>query len=57
MLSNTTNYLIDTKPCVIVGVQGTRSIRQTEVGLVHTMLDRTKDRHDAAPERLIAHSA
>ncbi|MBB4175572.1 hypothetical protein GGR93_003365 [Sulfitobacter noctilucicola] len=52
-----TNYLIDTDHSVIVDVEGTRSIRQAEVGSVRTMLDRIKDRHDIDPERLIADSA
>jgi hypothetical protein len=37
---------------VIVDVEGTRSIRQAEVGSVCTMLDRIKDLHDIDPERL-----
>jgi len=52
-----TNYLIDTDHSVIVDVEGTRSIRQAEVGSVRTMLDRIKHRHDLDPERLIADSA
>jgi len=55
--SYSTNYLIDTDHSVIVGVEGTRSIRQAEVGSVRTMLDRIKKRHDIDPERLIAASA
>jgi hypothetical protein len=51
-----TNYLIDTDHSVIVGVEGTRSIRQAEVGSVRTMLDRIKDLHDIDPKRLIADS-
>ena len=41
--SYSTNYLIDTDHSVIVDVEGTRSIRQAEVGSVRTMLDRIKD--------------
>ena len=55
--SYSTNYLIDTDHSVIVDVEGTRSIRQAEVGSVRTMLDRIKDLHDIVPERLIADSA
>jgi len=55
--SYSTNYLIDTDHSVIVDVEGTRSIRQAEVGSVRTMLDRIKDRHDIDPERLIADTA
>jgi len=38
-----TNYLIDTDHSVIMDVEGTRSIRQVEVGSVRTMLDRIKE--------------
>ena len=55
--SYSTNYLIDTDHSVIVDVEGTRSIRQAEVGSVRTMLDRIKDLHGIDPERLIADSA
>ena len=51
------NYLIDTDHSIIVDVEGTRSIRQAEVGSVCTMLDRIKVQHDIDPERLIADSA
>ncbi|WP_100269083.1 IS1182 family transposase [Epibacterium ulvae] len=51
-----TNCLIDTDNSLIVDVEGTRSIRQAEVGSVRTMLDRIKDLHDINPERLIADS-
>ena len=56
-LSYSTIYQIDTDHSVIVDVEGTRSIRQTEVGSVRTMLDRIKDRHNIDPERLIADTA
>jgi len=55
--SYSTNNLINTDHSVIVDVEGTRSIRQAEVGSVRTMLDRMKDRHDIDPECLIANSA
>ncbi|MDV7145675.1 IS1182 family transposase [Tropicimonas sp. TH_r6] len=51
------NYLIDTDHGVIVDVEGTRSIRQAEVGSTRTMLDRVKARFDLHPERLIADTA
>ncbi len=51
------NYLIDTDHGVIVDVEGTRSIRQAEVGSTKTMLDRVKDRFDLDPEWLIADTA
>ena len=44
-----TNYLIDTEHSVIVDVEGTRSIRQAEIGSVRTTLDRIKKRHDIDP--------
>ena len=52
-----TNYLIDTDHAVIVDVETTRAIRQAEVGAARTMIDRTMDRFDLYPERLIADSA
>ncbi|MEO1638798.1 MAG: IS1182 family transposase [Pseudomonadota bacterium] len=55
--SYSTNYLIDTDHSVVVDVEGTRSIRQAEVGSVCTMLDRIKTSHDIDPERLIADTA
>jgi len=42
---------------VNVDVEGTRSIRQAEVGSVRTMLDRIKEQHGIDPEQLIADSA
>ena len=54
--SHSANYLIDTDHSVIIDVEGTRSIRQAEVGSVRTMLDRIQDLHDIDPERLIADS-
>lgn len=51
------NYLIDTDHGVIVDVEGTRSIRQAEVGSTKTMLDRVKHRFDLDPEWLIADTA
>jgi transposase len=52
-----TNYLIDTDNAVIVDVETTRAIRQAEVGAARTMIDRSMDRFDLYPERLIADSA
>lgn len=51
------NYLIDTDNGVILDVEATRSIRQAEVGSVHTMVDRVADTFDLKPERLIADTA
>jgi len=52
-----TNYLIDTDNAVIVDVETTRAIRQAEVGAARTMIDRSMNRFDLYPERLIADSA
>ncbi|MDV7146028.1 IS1182 family transposase [Tropicimonas sp. TH_r6] len=51
------NYLIDTDRGVILDVEGTRSIRQAEVGSTRTMLDRVKDKFDIDPDWLIADTA
>jgi hypothetical protein len=42
---------------VIVDVEGTRSIRQAEVGSTRTMLDRVKDKFEIVPDWLIADTA
>ena len=55
--SYSTNYLIDTDPSLIADAEGTRSIRQAEVGSVPMMLNRIKKQHDLSPERLIANAA
>ena len=52
-----TNYLIDTDNAVILDVEPSRSIRQAEVGVVRTMIDRVRKTHDLKPERLIADTA
>jgi len=52
-----TNYLIDADHAVIVDVEATRAIRQAEVGSARTMIDRTMERFELYPERLIADSA
>lgn len=52
-----TNYLIDMDNSVIVDVEGTRAIRQAEVGAARTMIDRTKDRFALSPDILAADSA
>ena len=51
------NYLIDTDNAVILDVEPSRSIRQAEVGVVRTMIDRVRKTHDLKPERLIADTA
>lgn len=52
-----TNYLIDTDHAVIVDVEGTRAIRQAEVGAARTMIERTMDRFDLYPARLAGDTA
>ena len=52
-----TNYLIDTDNAVIMDVEGTRAIRQAEVGSVRTMIDRVSDRFGLEPNKLIGDSA
>lgn len=55
--SYSTNCLIDTDHGMIADVEGTRSIRQAEVGSVRTMLDRIKEQYDIDPERFISDTA
>lgn len=52
-----TNYLIDTKSAVIMDVEATRAIRQTEVGASRTVLDRTEKRFGIRPDWLAADTA
>jgi transposase len=52
-----TNYLIDTKCSVIMDVEGTRAIRQAEVGASQTMIDRTEKRFGIRPDWLAADTA
>jgi transposase len=51
------NYLIDLKVAIIVDVEATRAIRQAEVGAARTMLERTEERLELCPDRLVADSA
>jgi transposase len=51
------NYMVDTDNAVILDVEATRSVRQAELGAMQTMLDRTRDRFDIHPERMIADTA
>jgi transposase len=48
------NYLVDLKHAVIMDVEATTAIRQAEVGAAKTMLDRTAERLDVTPLRLVA---
>jgi hypothetical protein len=52
-----TNYLIDTDHGVILDVEATRAIREAEVGVSRTMLDRTESRFGLRPGYLAADSA
>ena len=49
-----TNYLIDVEHAVIVDVEASTAVRQAELTAARTMIDRTLDRFDLWPERLIA---
>jgi transposase len=48
------NYLVDLKNAVIMDVEATTAVRQAEVGAAKTMLDRTAERLDVTPSRLVA---
>ena len=50
----TQRYLVDLKHAVIVDVEATTTIRQAEVGAAKTMLDRTAERFNLSPSRLVA---
>jgi transposase len=52
-----TNYLIDTENAVILDVEASRAIRQAELGVSRTMIDRTARRFGIKPKRLAADSA
>ena len=49
-------YQLPDRPdrAIIVDVEVTRLIRQAEVGSLHTILDRVKDKFDMDSERIIA---
>jgi hypothetical protein len=49
-----TNYLIDVEHAIIVDVEPSTAVRQAEVTAAKTMIERTHDRFDLWPERLIA---
>jgi transposase len=51
------NYLIDLKAAIIVDVEATRAIRQAEVGAARTMIERTEERLELRPERVVADTA
>ena len=47
------NYLVDLKHAVIMDVEATTVVRQAEVGAAKTMIDRTAERFDLKPSRLV----
>jgi transposase len=52
-----TNYLIDVDNAIIVDVEATTAIRQAEVLAAKRMIERTLERFDLYPERLIGDTA
>jgi transposase len=48
------NYLVDLKNAVIMDVEATTAVRPAEVGAAKTMLDRTAERLNLTPSRLVA---
>jgi transposase len=51
------NYLIDVKCGVIMGVKASRAIRQAEVGVSQTMIERTEERFGLKPKWLAGDTA
>src|SRR5712671_6655562 len=49
-----TNYLIDVEHAIIVDVEPSTAVRQAEVTAAKTMIERTHDRFELLPARLIA---
>jgi Transposase DDE domain len=49
-----TNYLIDVQHAIIVDVEPSTAVRQAEVTAAKTVIERTHDRFELWPERLIA---
>jgi transposase len=47
------NYLVDLKYAVIMDVEATTVVRQAEVGAAKTMIDRTAERFEVTPSRLV----
>ena len=48
------NYLVDLKNAVIMDAEATTAVRPAEVGAAKTVLDRTAERLDVTPSRLVA---
>lgn len=51
------NYLIDVEHGIIMDVEVSRAIRQSEVGAAQTMIERTEERFGIKPEWLVADTA
>ena len=47
------NYLVDLKNAVIMDVEATTVVRQAEVGAAKMMIDRTAEKFDVTPSRLV----
>jgi transposase len=47
------NYLVDLKSAVVMDVEATTAVRQAEVGAAKTMVDRTAERFEMRPARLV----
>ena len=52
-----TNYLIDLDHAVIVDVEASTAVRQAEMTAAKTMIDRTEERFDLNPERIVGDTA
>jgi transposase len=52
-----TNYLVDVENAIIVDVETTTAIRQAEVLAAKRMIERSRDRFDLYPSRLLGDSA
>src|SRR3981081_2412786 len=55
--ASSTNYLIDVENAIIVDVEATTAIRQAEVLAAKRMIERSMDRFDLYPARLLGDSA
>ena len=57
LFAYSTNYLIDVDNAIIVDVEATTAIRQAEVLAAKRMIERSLDRFDLSPARLLGDSA
>jgi hypothetical protein len=51
-----TDYLIDLDHAVIIDVEASTAVRQAEVAPARTMIERVREQHDLAPQRLAGDS-